>query len=325
MKHIRWLLVLVALALISACGGGAPNELTPPPPTATPIVYPPTFTPGIPDTPEPTVTPTSTMVPPTRTPDADTQIVSAAFVRTARLGAYRVNLTVTVVDPFGTRAGANANEPFTALQVEGRLSQNDSDWHISGQEAVSLGGDATRGFDLRTVGGSVFIQGPASRLGAPEARWYTSALAPDAAQNQYPQTLFTKFADAAAVFPTFAPIELLTLNDRACTKYSSDQGETGAFISTMLSPLPQPPGGKRADALFVTVCNDGYVYQWEWYYEISDPNRPDIKLTSTTIMQLSELKILVPPQVPPDTIPVQNDVPLPEPGIFPFPKPTTTS
>lgn len=325
MKQLFPSFLLLALALTVACGGGAPAEPTVPPPTATPIIYPATFTPPAPETPLPSVTPTETTVPATRTPDADTQKVSAAFVRTARIAAYYINLTVTVVDPFGSTPNVQAGEPFKALGLEGRLNQTESTWHITGQEAIALGGDAEKGVDLLTVGGSVYVKGPATRLGAPEARWYSSGLAPDAPQNQYPQLLLNQFADNAALFPTMRAIQPETLDGFACTKYQSDEGEMSTLVAALLAATTQPAGVTRRDILFVSVCDDGYVHQWEWYYELTDPAHPDAKGTSNNVMHLSDIKIIVPLQPPPDAIPAQNQQPLPPANPFPFAKPTTTS
>src|SRR4051794_5821054 len=107
-------LVMVMLAV--GCGGQAPT-----PEVYPTVVFPPTFTPVV--IVEPSPTPTVTGIPPTPTPDAETQKVIAGLVRTARLPVYRAQMRITVKDSKGSFPGATPNQEFPLMTMEGRVSQ----------------------------------------------------------------------------------------------------------------------------------------------------------------------------------------------------------
>lgn len=326
MKKTLFLSILFVLTVLVAagCAQGAPTE---PPPTSTPIVYPATFTPGA-ITPTVTSTPTATGIPPTRTPNADTQKVMAAFVRTAKLRAYQVNMTISAIDPTGSIPGSKPNEALTLLGFVGRINQADSQWQFTGEFVKDIGADPVKGITFVTLGDTVYLQGPATKFGATEARWYQTPLSAESMQDAFPQYYLDKLASAAASFPTMRSVGTEPLDNKSCTKYQGDENETRVFSRVLaggIAPTDTTQDNGARDTLTIWVCDDAYVHQLEWSYQIPAGKAQGQYGTFTISMHLSELRILVPINAPPDSIPLPNPLTLPTPYAAPIAAPTTTS
>lgn len=317
-----FVLPILLFLTLGIAGGCAPAAPTVPPPTSTPIVYPATFTP---QAEQPTVTPTATVtgIPPTRTPDAETQKVVAAFLRTSKLTVYQANMTIAVTDPTGSIPDSKPNEPLTLMSFQGRLNQGNTNWVWGGELAKKFGGDPVKGIQFVQLGTSIYLHGPAAPLGANQDAWYLTALTPDNIADQLPQFLFTKLAAVSGSFPTMHSVGNEELDKKPCIKYQGDTNETGDLFRALFSGGVTPtaaPAAARHDSLFVWVCDDTYVHQWEWNYQL-----PASQATTRVTMHLNDLNIVVPIDAPPDAIQLPQPFTFPTPIAQPFAAPTSTS
>lgn len=306
MKSSAPFFVLSILCLAIGCARAEPTPQGPPPPTATRIVYPATWT--------PVLTPTPLPPPPTQTPDANTVQVIKAFERTRGLNVYHVQMDVVVQDPTGSLPGAAPDEPFTVLSMEGRTNQDIQQFVLKGFILSLIGGNPERGIELITVGNKVYLRGPFPYLGAREDRWYVSPRPKNSTltDSANPQNVFADFG--TDTLPTMRVVKAESLDGKQCTVYHGDERQAVTWFANLdpkgnlASALGRGNSQIEKGILSVTVCEDGYIHAMD----LGLVFRVDRSTQSGSLnlqVRLNDMNIIVPIQEPQDAIPLPKPLP----------------
>jgi len=306
MKPSTLFFVLVLLCLTIGCARAAPTPQGPPPPTATRIVYPATWT--------PVLTPTPLPPTPTQTPDANTVQVIKAFERTRGLNVYHAQMEVVAQDPTGSLQGAAPGEPFAMLSMEGRTNKDIQQFVLKGFILSLIGGDPERGIEFITVGDKVYLRGPFAYLGATQDRWYVSPRPKDSSltDSANPQNVFADFGTAA--LPTMRVARAETLDGKNCSVYHGDERQSiNYFVNldpkgNLASALGRGNRQIEKGILSVTVCEDGYIHAMD----LGLVFRVDGSIQTGSLnlqLRLNDMNIIVPIQEPQDAIPLPKPLP----------------
>jgi hypothetical protein len=286
--------------------------LAPPPtvmPTATWVLAPPqagTTVVGTRAPLTPNVTPAATATrPPTLQP---TGPLMTAWSKTQKATTYRIEFQIAMSGNLPDLPPAwQLAQGMPVLGLTAAVNGKDAHMKMQGLLAMLLTGNPAQALEIMTIGGKIYLRGPAPMLGAPEAKWYVLTGQSNFSMN-YQEMLETP-SDPTIDWNSFKKTTTEVLDGRRCDVYMGDKNVTLKFFDAIATTTGQGQDSlgniTNATSKF-WVCDDGYLHQLLMNVEGASPNKPSEKVSFQVRLHAWDFNTNIKLTAPATAVPLPN-------------------
>ncbi len=197
-------------------------------------------------------------------------------VQTAR---YEMNMTLTGQIWKLPETSANKKD-FVFLSFVGESKGKDEHFVMKGY-IITLLTSNEKGLEITSLGDKIYLRGPISSLGAPEAKWYVDSKSAFLGTRPLSQPEnWVAYGTRNPDWTGFKKSGTETLDEKRCDVYRADKQATYKWY-TSVSPEDIPNKDDFQDLdnaeIKVWVCSDGYMHQFRMILETHSKYDPSLK------------------------------------------------
>jgi hypothetical protein len=209
--------------------------------------------------------------------------------------------------------GATADKPFEFLNVEGVVSDKNSNFTMKGLVVSFLGGDPDTGIEFATVNEKSYVRGPVPLLNANEDKWYILPADQSSPAEQFGSASVVKtFASEDMDLSDFVVEGTESLDGQSCTIYAGDKEATMKAFSKSQGAegLPSVDSLKEVDqaSLKFYICDDDLLHRMALSF-IGTPEDQTDKLEINLDVNLNEFGKSFTIEEPTDAEPIATPTP----------------